>query len=132
VKRIWHYKKEIVVCSIFAAMAVFAVCNIVFIRNLTGNVIRLARESLEAGQRDEWEKAEELANAALDLWDAYDARTHVVLRHQSIENADVALAQHVGLISDENLDEAFGSYRGVEAVMKGISELETVRWGSVF
>jgi len=131
-KRKFAFKKEVVIGLLFAMLAVFAIKNILFIHKLADDVVKLCRESIAAGERGDWDDARRLANAAFDLWDSEDARTHAVLKHQSIENADIALAQHVGLISDENLYEAYGSFRGAAAVMQGIRDLETVRWGSVF
>jgi cobalamin biosynthesis Mg chelatase CobN len=125
-------KKEIAVSAVFALLIFLAVMNVRFIGKLTSEIKSMTEETMTLAQRGEWDRAEKLAREAAELWEKSDARTHLVLRHTAIENADIVLNAHIGFMSSRNQKEAQGSARSVRSVINGIRELECFRLGSIF
>ncbi|MDR0916372.1 MAG: DUF4363 family protein [Oscillospiraceae bacterium] len=124
--------KEIVVAAIFVGLVTFSLINIYYIKSTVSEILTHIDASITAAERGDWNIASRESERACELWESCDDRTHIVLRHTAIENAEIALNAHLGFMRARNLYEGYGSARTAQAMLDGILELERVRWGSVF
>ncbi|MDR3209446.1 MAG: DUF4363 family protein [Oscillospiraceae bacterium] len=124
--------KELVIGALFAALCAAAILNIHYIRRLTADVTALADRAAEYAQAGEWEGAERAVEDACALWRANDQHTHIVLRHSSIEAADVALNELMGEIYARDSGRVRGAAENVYSALSGIAEIERIRLGSIF
>jgi len=131
-KNLKYFVKEIIVAAVFLSLAVYSVINIVYVKNLVLDISDLIEASVEAGEAGDWDKAIELAERASEIWESHHVRTHLFLRHNAVENAEIAINAHLGFMHARNLSEGYGSARAALAVLLSIRELEEVRFGSVF
>ena len=125
-------KKEIIVGVLLAALIAATIVNNRYIKNLTDDVSELAESSLEAARDGDWDTARRLSLEACQMWSRHQSRTQFVLRQNIIEAAETALNAHYGYISARSLAEAEGSGRTVTSMLKGTSDAERVRLGSIF
>ena len=125
-------KKEIFAFALLAAMIIAALINIGGIVKLTDRLTYMVSKSAEYAAAEDWDKAEYYAAQAIKEWNDNDSYTHIVLRHSEIDTLSDALFEFMSDVYEKNKEASEGSSAKVLYHIESLSQMERIRFGSVF
>lgn len=125
-------KKEIFALVLLAAMIIASIINIGGILRLTESISDMVTKSAKYAAKEEWEKAEYYIEQAIKDWNDNDSYTHIVLRHSEIDTLSDALYEYMSDVYEKNKEAVEGSSEKVLYHIESLSQMERIRFGSVF
>lgn len=125
-------KKEIFAFVLLAAMIIASLINIGGILRLTESISDMVTKSANYAAKEEWEKAEYYIEQAIKDWNDNDSYTHIVLRHSEIDTLSDALYEYMSDVYEKNKEAVEGSSEKVLYHVESLSQMERIRFGSVF
>ena len=125
-------KKEIFAFALLAAMIIASLINIGGIVKLTDSLTDTVSKSAEYSGGEDWEKAIYYIEQAIKEWNDNDSYTHIVLRHSEIDTLSDALYEYMSDVYEKNKDAAKGSSAKVLYHIESLTQMERIRFGSIF
>lgn len=125
-------KKEIFVGLFLALLLTAAFINIHYLNKLTESIETRINAAVSDAEEENWRDAEKKAEEAVGMWTGSDTYTHIVLRHSEIEAATDALYALMVQIYARDAGAAKGAGQSAIARLMSITEIEKVRFGSIF
>ncbi len=125
-------KKELSAALLLLLIFAGGCLNILVTRGITEDICALAERAEYGALAENWQAAENAAEAAIALWENSRFYTHVILHHSEHEGAAETLYGLLSAIYARSAGDTAVAARLVRARFAGIAEMEGFRLESVF
>lgn len=125
-------KKELFAVVLLAAILALSLWNTHEIKNICGELTSLVESSGHAAESGDWEASRECAEKAIGLWKSREGYTHIVLRHSDIETLSDDFFELMEHISARDSGTVQSAVRLVTEHLRGITDMESLKLGSIF
>lgn len=125
-------KKEIFALALLALILALSLWNTHEIKSICGELTELVEASGRAAESGDWETSRERVEEALRLWQSREGYTHTVLRHTDIETLSDDFFELLEHISTQDPGAVQSAVRLVTEHLREITEMESLKIGSIF
>lgn len=96
-------KKEGFALLLLVAVLVGSALNLRYLKGLSGTLSQQVESVSSAAEQGDWETAENLALASMDLWTGTDKYTHIFIRHGEIDAITDDYCTLLGAIRNQDI-----------------------------